>query len=110
MPTTRLPDINTGFARHRAQVGAALDAGDYEKAIMSVKAFNSLLPDDADESGRPKYRVVFDTALHAQATAQKITGECPACHETLPRAEIRPYELQLTRFEQTLTGRRTAKF
>ena len=109
MPTTRLPDINTGFARYRAAVANAIDAGAWDKAIGSIKAFNSLLPDDADETGQPKYRVTFSTPLHRQLTAAKITAECPACHEAIPRTEIKPYEVKLPPATRLIAGRASVK-
>ncbi len=106
MPTARLPDINTAFARYRAESLDAARNRDYPRAFGAFDARNALVPADVGPDGRPLYRVLISNALYREAHRHLLIVTCPHCKAMHTRKAVRVLDVRMTASAFALSGRR----
>ena len=101
MPTSRLPDINTAFGRHRDGALRMLKEKNFVAVEGELIAFNGLLPED--------YRVEMSDTQYAKETTLHFLFYCRTCKKYIKYKDTVQFDAPLTRFEALVQNRAKVK-
>lgn len=101
MPQARLPDVNTAFVTYRRHILQCLNRNEYEDCIGAIISMNSLLPKE--------YRITISDDEYYEKMRTETIAVCTGCGHEHIYETIKPFELTLTEFEATISGKKKDK-
>jgi len=96
MPTSRLPDINSAFTKHRDVIIRALKDRDFSTVLGELNAYNGLLP--------IKKRIRISSDEYAEQTKTQVWFLCE-CGEKTPYDDTYQFAKTLNAYQTLIRGK-----